>query len=77
MPQGQPEGVIVIASTIMASSYLMSRAHVSVGTSPRFICYEPAAMIAQVERAVNRVAAMPITLCEITMGDMAWVMRVA
>jgi len=27
--------------------------------------------------AVNKVAAMPITLREITMGDMAWVMRVA
>ena len=34
-------------------------------------------MIAQVGMAVNRVAAMPITLREITMGDMAWVMRVA
>ncbi len=34
-------------------------------------------MIAQVGMAVNKVAAMPITLCEITMGDMAWVMRVA
>lgn len=29
-------------------------------------------MIAQVGRAVNKVAAMPITLREITMGDMAW-----
>ena len=77
MPQGQPEGIIAIASTTMASSYLMSRAHVSVDTSPRIICYEPAEMIAQVGMAVNRVAAMPITLREITMGDMAWVMRVA
>lgn len=34
-------------------------------------------MIAQVGRAVNRVAAMPITLREITMGDMAWVTGVA
>ena len=34
-------------------------------------------MIAQVGMAVNRVAAKPITLREITMGDMAWVMRVA
>ena len=34
-------------------------------------------MIAQVGMAVNRVAAMPITLREITMGDMACVMRVA
>lgn len=34
-------------------------------------------MIAQVGMAVNKVAAMPITLREIDMGDMAWVMRVA
>lgn len=34
-------------------------------------------MIAQVGRAVNKVAAMPITLREIDMGNMAWVMRVA
>ena len=34
-------------------------------------------MIAQVGMAVNRVAAKPITLREIDMGDMAWVMRVA
>lgn len=34
-------------------------------------------MIAQVGMAVNKVAAMPITLCEIDMGNMAWVMRVA
>ena len=58
-------------------SHHKSRAHVSVGTSPRVICYEPAKMIAQVGMAVNKVAAMPITLCEIAMGDMAWVMRVA
>lgn len=58
-------------------SHHKSRAHVSVGTSPRIICYEPTAMIAQVGRAVNRVAAMPITFREIDMGNMAWVMRVA
>ena len=34
-------------------------------------------MIAQVGMAVNRVAAMPITLREIAMGDMAWVTGVA
>lgn len=34
-------------------------------------------MIAQVGMAVNRVAAMPITLREITMGNMAWVTGVA
>ena len=34
-------------------------------------------MIAQVWRAVNKVAAMPITLREIDMGDMAWVTGVA
>ena len=34
-------------------------------------------MIAQVGLAVNRVAAMPITLREITMGNMAWVTGVA
>ena len=34
-------------------------------------------MIAQVGMAVNKVAAMPITLREIDMGDMAWAMRVA
>ena len=34
-------------------------------------------MIAQVGMAINRVAAMPITLREITMGDMAWVTGVA
>lgn len=34
-------------------------------------------MIAQVGMAVNKVAAMPITLREIAMGNMAWVMRVA
>ena len=58
-------------------SHHKSRAHVSVGTSPRIICYEPAEIIAQVGMAVNRVAAMPITLREITMGDMAWVTGVA
>lgn len=34
-------------------------------------------MIAQVGMAVNKVAAMPTTLREIDMGNMAWVMRVA
>ena len=34
-------------------------------------------MIAQVGRAVNKVAAMPITLREIDMGNMAWVTGVA
>ena len=34
-------------------------------------------VIAQVGMAVNKVAAMPITLREITMGDMAWVTGVA
>ena len=34
-------------------------------------------MIAQVGMAVNSVAAMPITLREIAMGDMAWVTGVA
>ena len=34
-------------------------------------------MIAQVGMAVNKVAAKPITLREIDMGNMAWVMRVA
>ena len=34
-------------------------------------------MIAQVGMAVNKVAAMPITLREIAMRNMAWVMRVA
>lgn len=34
-------------------------------------------MIAQVGIVVNRVAAMPITLREIDMGDMAWVTGVA
>ena len=34
-------------------------------------------MIAQVGTAVNKVAAMPIMLREIDMGNMAWVMRVA
>ena len=34
-------------------------------------------MIAQVGMAVNRVAAMPITLREIAMGAMAWVTGVA
>ena len=58
-------------------SHHKSRAHVSVGTSPRVICYEPAVMIAQVGMAVNRVAAMPITLREIDMGNMAWVTGVA
>lgn len=34
-------------------------------------------MIAQVGMAIYRVAAMPITLREIDMGDMAWVTGVA
>ena len=34
-------------------------------------------MIAQVGMVVNKVAAKPITLREIDMGNMAWVMRVA
>lgn len=34
-------------------------------------------MIARVGMVVNRVAAMPIALSEITMGDIAWVTRIA
>ena len=58
-------------------SYHKSRALVSIVTSPRIICYEPAVMVTPGGMAVNRVAAMPITLSEITMGDMAWVTRAA
>ena len=60
-----------------AGSCLLRRAHVTIGTSPRVICYEPAVMIARVGIMVNRVAAMPITLSEIAMDDMAWVTGVA